>query len=58
MEATKAVAINGPTPGNVSQAPAELARTMPGKNAAIRIEDLMLHHLKLIAQGQQTIPRG
>ena len=43
--------------GNIVKAPADLARAVPGKNATIRIEDLMLHHLKLIAQGQETITR-
>ena len=31
---------------------------MPGKDAPVGLENLLLHHLKLIAQGQQTIARG
>ncbi len=48
----------GTDTGNVIKALTDFAHSMPGKNAAIRIEDLMLHHLKLIAQGQQAVARG
>ncbi len=48
----------GTNAGNIVKAPADLARTVPGKNAAVRIENLMLHHLKLSAQGQETATRA
>ena len=44
--------------GNVVKALTDFARAVPGKNAAIRIEDLMLHHLKVIAQGQEAVTRA
>ncbi len=44
--------------GTGVKAPADLARTVPGKNAPVRFENLMLHHLKLIAQGQEAVTRA
>ena len=44
--------------GNVIEAFADFAHPVPGEDAAIPIKDLMLHHLKLIAQRQQTILCG
>ena len=48
----------GTDAGNVIKALTDFAYSMPRENAAICIEDLMLHHLKLTAQGQETITRG
>ncbi len=31
---------------------------MPGKDAPVRFEDLMLHHLKLISQAQEAVTRA
>jgi hypothetical protein len=39
----------GTDTGNVIKALTDFAHSMSSKNAAIRIEDLMFHHLKLIA---------
>ena len=39
------------------EAVADFARSVPGENAAFRVENLTLHHLKLIAQGQQALTR-
>jgi len=33
--------------GNVIEASADFARAIPGEDAAIRVEDLVLHRLKL-----------
>ena len=41
--------------GNVIKASADFAHPVPGENAAVRIDDLTFHHLKLSAQGQETI---
>jgi hypothetical protein len=43
---------------NAIKASTDCAHPVPGENAAIRIEYLTLYHLKLIAQGQETITRG
>ncbi len=43
---------------NIIKAPADFARSVPSKDAPVRIEDLMLYHLKPSAQRQETITRG
>ena len=40
--------------GNVIKSQADFARAMPGKDAAIRFQDLLLDQSELIAQRQQT----
>ncbi len=47
----------GTDAGNVIKASTDFARAVPRKNAAIRIEYLMLHHLELSAQRHQTVAR-
>ncbi len=44
--------------GNIIKALTDFARAVPRENAAIRIEYLMLHHLKLSAQGQEAVTRA
>ena len=44
--------------GNVIKKLTDFARAVPDKDATIRIEDLMLPHLKLTAQGHETVTRG
>ena len=43
--------------GDLGQATAHLARAMPGKDASVCVQDLLLDHDQLSAQGQQTVSR-
>ena len=44
--------------GNIIKALTDFAHSVPGKDAPVRIEDPMLHRLKLIAQRQQAVTRA
>ncbi len=48
----------GTDAGNIVKALTDFARAVPRENAAIRIEDLMFHHLKVSAQGQEAVTRA